>query len=131
MAALSGEVAAMFAGTSNAPQIKAGKLRALAVTGTKRSDVFPGVPTIAELYPGFEMHIWLGVFAPAATPQAIVSKLREEVNKALALQDVKEKLNAAGGMQPLQLAPAEFSAVIQRDSAKFEKLVRQVGVTLD
>jgi tripartite-type tricarboxylate transporter receptor subunit TctC len=130
-AAVSGEVAAMFAGTSNAPQIKAGRLRALAVTGKARSGAFPDVPAIAELYPGFEMQIWLGVFAPVATPQSTVGKLREEVNKALALPDVKEKLNAAGGMQPLQLSPREFNAMIQRDSAKFAQLVRQVGVKLD
>ena len=131
LATVSGEVSAMFAGTSSAPQIKAGKLRALAVTGSRRSDAFPDVPTIAEFYPGFEMHIWLAVFAPAATPQAVVGKLREEIARALALPDVKEKLNAAGGLQPLQLAPAEFSALIQRDSAKFENIVRQIGVTID
>src|SRR6185503_19191453 len=101
------------------------------VTGSRRSDMFPDVPTIAEFYPGFEMYIWLAVFAPAATPQAIVAKLREEVSKALALPDVKEKLNAAGGLQPLQLAPPEFSALIQRDSVKFENLVRSIGVTID
>jgi tripartite-type tricarboxylate transporter receptor subunit TctC len=131
IATVAGEVSAMFAGTSTAPQIKAGKLRALAVTGSRRSDAFPDVPTIAEFYPGFEMHIWLGVFAPAATPQGIVGRVREEVNRALALQDVKEKLNAAGGLQPLQLASAEFSALIQRDSARFENVVRSIGVTID
>jgi len=130
-AAVSGEVAAMFAGTSNAPQIKAGRLRALAVTGKTRSGAFPDVPAIAELYPGFEMQIWIGVFAPVATPQNIVSRLRDEVNKALRLPDVKEKLNVAGGMQPLQLPPREFTAMIERDSAKFEQLVRQVGIKLD
>ena len=71
------------------------------------------------------------MFAPAATPQAVVGRLREEIVKALALPEVKEKLNAAGGLQPLRLAPAEFSALIQRDSAKFEKIVRQIGVTID
>jgi len=130
-ATVSGEVAAMFAGTSNAPQIKAGRLRALAVTGKTRSDAFPDVPAIAEFYPGFEMQIWIGVLAPIATPYRIVSRLREEVNRALALPDVREKLNTAGGMQPLQLPPREFVAIIQRDSAKFGELARQVGITVD
>jgi len=131
VATLSGEVAAMFAGTSNSPQIKAGKLRALAVTGSKRSDVFPDLPTIAEFYPGFEIHIWLGVFSAAGTPQPITNRIRDEVNKALALPDVKEKLAAGGGLQPLQLSPPEFNDMIQRDSAKFEKLVRQMHVAVD
>ena len=131
LAALSGEVAAMFAGTSNAPQIKAGKLRALAVTGSKRSDVFPDVPTIAEFYPGFEMHIWLGLFAPAETPQPIVARLRDAVNDALAQPDVVEKLASAGGMLPLKVAPDEFGAMIDRDSAKFEEIIRQIHLSID
>jgi tripartite-type tricarboxylate transporter receptor subunit TctC len=60
-----------------------------------------------------------------------VNRLRDEVNKALALPDVKEKLNTAGGLQPLQLAPAEFSAMIERDSAKFDELVQRVGAKID
>ena len=68
-ATMAGEVAAMFAGTSTAPQIKAGRLRALAVSGAKRSSAFPELPTIAEFYPGFENSIWLGLFGPAGMPQ--------------------------------------------------------------
>ena len=130
-AVVSGEAAAMFAGTSTAPQIAAGRLRALAVTGSRRSDVFPDLPTIAEFYPGFEMQIWLALFAPSATPQAVVARLREEANRALALPEVKQKLKAAGGLQPLTLAPDEFATLIERDSAKFENLVRQLGLTVD
>ena len=130
-ATLAGEVAAMFAGTSTAPQIKAGKLRAFAVTGTKRSEAFPDVPTIAEFYPGFEMSIWLGLFAPAGTPQGIVTRLRDEVSKALALADLKERFAAAGGVQPLVLSPAEFSGLIERDFVKYQKLIRSTGVKID
>ena len=131
MATLTGEVAAMFAGTSNAPQIKAGKLRAVAVTGPRRSDQFPELPAIAELYPGFEATIWLGVFAPAATPGPILARLREEITQALASPEVKERFHAAGGLQPLMLSPAEFSALIERDSAKYESIVRRLGLTID
>ena len=131
MATLAGEAAAMFAGTSNAPQIKAGKLRAVAVTGPRRSDQFPELPAIAELYPGFEATIWLGVFAPAATPGPILARLREEITQALASPEVKERFHAAGGLQPLMLSPAEFSALIERDSAKYESIVRRLGLTID
>jgi len=130
-ATVAGEVAAMFAGTSTAPQIKAGKLRALAVTGAKRSEAFPGLPTIGEFYPGFEMTIWLGLFAPAGTPEPVIEKLREETARVLAMQEVKERFNNAGGLQPLALPPAEFAAMIQRDHARFEKLVHDIGVKVD
>jgi tripartite-type tricarboxylate transporter receptor subunit TctC len=130
-ATVAGEVAAMFAGTSTAPQIKAGKLRALAVTGATRSEAFPDLPTIAEFYPGFEMTIWLGLFAPAGTPDSVTSKLRDELAKILAAPDVKEKLGHAGGLQPLILPPAEFAALIQRDYVRYQKLVRDVGAKID
>ena len=130
-ATLAGETQVMFAGTSVAPQIKAGKLRAIASSGAKRPDAFPDVPTIGEFFPGYEATIWLGVFAPAGTPQPIIDRLRDEIAKALASPDVRSKLNAAGGLQPLELKPAEFAALIESDSAKYGKIVREVGISLD
>jgi len=130
-ATVAGEVAAMFAGTSTAPQIKAGRLRALAVTGAKRSDLFPELPAIGEVYPSYEMTIWLGLFAPAGTPEPVLARLREEIAKALASPDVKEKLNNAGGLQPFATSPAEFAALIRRDYDKYGKLVRDIGVKID
>lgn len=131
LAILSGEVDVMFAGTSNAQQIKAGKLRALAVTGASRSDLYPGIATIAELYPGFEVTIWLGVFAPAATPPAVIARLRQEIGKTLATTEVKERLQAAGGLHPLVLSPEEFTALIERDAARYQSIVKQQGIALD
>jgi tripartite-type tricarboxylate transporter receptor subunit TctC len=130
-ATVAGEVAAMFAGTSTAPQIKAGRLRALAVTGAKRSHLFPDLPAIGEVYPGYEMTIWLGLFAPAGTPEPVLARLREEVAKALAADDVREKLNNAGGLQPFPTSPAEFAALIRSDYDKYGKLVREIGVRID
>jgi tripartite-type tricarboxylate transporter receptor subunit TctC len=130
-ATVAGEVAAMFAGTSTAPQIKAGWLRALAVTGAKRSHLFPDLPAIGEVYPGYEMTIWLGLFAPAGTPEPVLARLREEVAKALAADDVKAKLNNAGGLQPLATSPAEFAALIKSDYEKYGKLVRDIGVKVE
>src|SRR4051812_37098544 len=77
MATLAGETAAMWAGSSNAAQIKAGRLRALAVSGEKRSAQYPDLPTISEFYPGFHNSIWLAIFAPAATPEPVLARLRE------------------------------------------------------
>jgi tripartite-type tricarboxylate transporter receptor subunit TctC len=130
-ATVAGEVAAMFAGTSTAPQIKAGRLRALAVTGAHRSHLFPDLPAIGEVYPGYEMTIWLGLFAPAGTPEPVLARLREEIAKALASPEVKERLNNAGGLQPLVTSPAEFAALIHRDDEKYGKLVRELGVKVD
>src|SRR5438094_5468890 len=106
-AAVAGGVAAMWAGSSNAAQIKAGRLRALAGSGSKRSAQYPELPTISEFYPGFENSIWLGLFAPAGVPEAILERLRSEVKKALESPDVKQRLNSAGGLEPLVLTPRE------------------------
>jgi len=130
-ATLAGETQVMFAGTSVAPQIKAGKLRAIASSGAKRPEAFPDVPTIGEFFPGYEATIWLGVFAPAGTPQPVLDRLRDDIHKALASPDVRAKLNSAGGLQPLVLSPAEFAALIESDAAKYGKIVRDVGITLD
>jgi len=130
-ATVAGEVAAMFSGTSSAPQIKAGRLRALAVTGHHRSDVFPDLPTIAEFYPGYEVTIWLGLFAAAGTPEPVLTGLHTEVNKLLAEEETRKKLNAAGGLEPYISTPAEFADLIRRDYDKYGKVVKAVGVKVD
>jgi len=130
-ATVSGEVAAMFSGTSSAGQIKAGRLRALAVTGRERSKVFPDLPTIAEFYPGYEVTIWLGLFTAAGTPEAVVAQLHGEVNKALAEPEVKRKLNTAGGLEPYVSTSSEFADLIRRDYDKYGKIVKDVGVKVD
>jgi tripartite-type tricarboxylate transporter receptor subunit TctC len=122
---------AMFAGTSSSPQIKAGKLRALATTGPKRSSLFPDLPTIGEFYPGYEVTIWLGFFAPATPPDTVMTRLRAETRSVLALGEVREKLNAGGGLEPFSSSPEEFSALIRRDHEKYGKLIREVGIKVD
>ena len=130
-ATVAGEVAAMFSGTSSAPQIRAGRLRALAVTGPARSRVFPELPTIGEFYPGYEITIWLGLFAAAGTPPAILARLHFEVNKALADPEVRSRLNTAGGLEPYVSTVEEFSALIRRDYERYGKVVKDIGVTVD
>jgi len=130
-ATVAGDTQAMFSGTSTAPQIKAGKLRALAVTGAKRSAEFPDLPTIGEFYPGYDVTIWLALFAPAAAPDAVIERLRAAVAKALASPEVKEKLNAAGGLEPFATSSEEFAALIRSDYDKYGKIVKAVGVKVD
>ncbi|HEX9396798.1 MAG TPA: tripartite tricarboxylate transporter substrate binding protein [Burkholderiales bacterium] len=130
-ATMSGEVAAMFAGTSTAPQIKAGRLRALAVAGAKRSFAFPDLPTIGEFYPGFDNSIWLGLFGPVGMPDEVLLKLRSEINSILKNAEVREKLAGAGSLEPLITTPEEFTALIRRDFEKYGKVIREVGVKAD
>ena len=130
-ATVAGEVAVMMSGTSTAPQIKAGRLRALAFTGPQRSRILPEVPAIAEFYPDFVMVQWYGLFAPAGTPEAVLTRLRAEADKALGLTDVKERLSNAGGVEPWITTPAEFAAEIRGEYAKYAKLVKDVGAKVD
>jgi tripartite-type tricarboxylate transporter receptor subunit TctC len=131
MATVAGDTVAMFSGTSTYAQIKAGKLRALAVTGTRRSQEFPELPTIGEFYPGYEVTIWLALFAPAGTPEAVIARLRAAIANALPAPEVKEKLNAAGGLEPFPSTPDEFSALIRRDYDKYGAVVRTVAIKVD
>jgi len=131
MATVAGDTVAMFSGTSTYAQIKAGKLRALAVTGARRSQEFPELPTIGEFYPGYEVTIWLALFAPAGTPEAVIARLRAAIANALAAPDVKEKLNAAGGLEPFPSTPDGFSALIRRDYDKYGAVVKTVAIKVD
>ena len=130
-ATMSGEVAALFSGTSSAPQIKAGRIRALAVAGGKRSPTFPDLPTIGEFYPGFENSIWLGLFGPASMPEEVLTRLRTEVQKALAAEDVKSSLLGKGSLETLILSPEDFDKLIRRDYDKYGKLIQKLGIKAD
>ncbi len=130
-ATVAGDTAAVWSGSSNAPQIKAGRLRPLAVSGAKRSEQYPDLPTIGEFYPGFENSIWLGLFGPAGIPNDVLAKLRTELRRVLESPDVKQKMNAAGGLDPYLTTPDEFQALIKRDYEKYAKVVKDIGIKLD
>jgi tripartite-type tricarboxylate transporter receptor subunit TctC len=130
-ATIGGETQALFAGASSAGQFEAGNLRPLAASGKARSKRFPDIPTIGEFYPGFEVDIWLGLFAPAGTPEAVVRKIREAVHAALRRPDLAEKLNVSGSLEPLILEPAAFDALIRKDYEKYGTLVKQFDIKLD
>ena len=127
-ATVAGETMVVLAGASSAGLLRAGQLRGLATTGKKRSPLFPDMPTIGEFYPDYDVSIWLGLFAPAATPEPVVTRLRAEVRKALGQSDFVEKLNVTGRLETLDLSPQEFVALIRKDYDKYGKLVKDVGV---
>jgi tripartite-type tricarboxylate transporter receptor subunit TctC len=113
------------------PHIKAGKLRALAVSSPTRLPSLPDVPTFAEAgLPGYEIRIWYGLLAPAGTPKDVVAKLSKEIDKIMALPETLEKLDA-GGMGRYKLSPAEFDKVMRADSAKYARIIKEANVKLD
>src|SRR2546423_1447095 len=128
---IGGQVQLMF---DNLPSslafIKAGKLRALAVTSASRAPALPDVPTVADTVPGFEASSWVGVLAPAGTPPEIIARINGEVTKWLATPEAKEKLtaqgaNVAGG------TPQDFAKHIQAETAKWAKVVKESGAKVD
>ncbi len=129
---LGGQVQSMFSGMSSVMQhIKAGKLRALAVTGAQRSPAVPDVPTIAESgFPGFAATAWYGVLATARTPQSVVNRLHDEIVRALALPEVKERLNNVG-FELVGSTPDEFAAFIKSEIAKWTKVVRAAKISAE
>ena len=132
IATIAGEVPAMFSGgTSTVPYIRAGRLRGLAVTGHNRSPLFPELPTLSEFYPSYHMSTWLGIFAPAGLPDAVIARLRADINRVLAMPEVKERLYAVGGLEPYVTTPQEFAALIRADYEKYGKLVKQIGAKAD
>ena len=130
-ATVAGETMAVFSGTSNAAQIKSGRLRAIAVTGAHRSDTFPELPTIGQFYPGYEVTIWLALYGPPGMAEPVLAKLRAEINKLLAKPEIKQRLHGAGGLEPYITTPGEFSAMMRRDYDKYGKVVKEVGATID
>lgn len=113
------------------PQVKAGRLRALAVTGVKRSALAPDLPTIAEAgVPGYEASGWFGVLAPAATPGEIVSRLNAVIVKGIMDADTRERLGALGG-DVVGSTPAEFAARLRDDLAKWGQLIKAIGLKPD
>ena len=131
LAVLTNEVAAMFGGGSVVPTIKSGKLRGLATTGKVRNPATPELPTIDEIYPGYEALSWHGVFVPAGTPQPIVDRLRKELTEVAALPEVKQRLGDTGSGEPYVVSPEELVARIKSDYEKYGKLIRSIGMKLD
>ena len=126
---LAGQVDLLFAPAQTVlPHVKAGKLKALAVTGAKRAETLPGVPTVAESgLPGYQAVGWFGLLAPAATPRSIVTQLSADVNSVLAQAEMRAKMMALGA-DPGGNTPEEFARFIREDQAKWAKLMGEAGI---
>jgi tripartite-type tricarboxylate transporter receptor subunit TctC len=130
-ALLSGEIALMFSPMPpTVPQVKAGKLRALAVTTLKRSQVMPEVPTMDDTLKGFELDNWYGMFFPAGTPREIVNRFNAEMMKVLKDPDVRA-LMARDGSEPLGSTPEEFGVYFKREVEKYAKVIKAAGAQVD
>ena len=131
-ALLGGQVQMMFAGAGSAvPHVLSGRLRALAVTSAQPSVLFPDLPTISSSgLPGYELETNTGMFAPAATPVAIINRLQAEIARALHQPEVKQRL-AAAGIEPVANTPAEFTAKVKAEIARLGKVVKEAGIRAD
>jgi tripartite-type tricarboxylate transporter receptor subunit TctC len=112
------------------PHIRAGKLRALAVTTATRSEALPDVPTVAETVPGYEASAFYGMSAPKGTPPEIIDKLNQEINAALADPKVKARLAELGGML-VPGSPADFGKLVAAETDKWAKVIKEGGVSLE
>jgi len=128
---LGGQVQVYFATTvASIEYIRAGRLRALAVTTATRSDALPDIPTVAEFVPGYEASSWYGVGAPKATPAEIVEKLNKEINAGLADAKLKARLADLGG-DVLALSPADFGKLIADETEKWGNVIRALNIKAD
>ena len=125
---IGGHVMMFFSGMPpSMPHVRAGKLRALAVTTTRRSPAAPEVPTMSEAgVPGFDISNWFAYFVPAGTPAAIVERLATEINRGLKLPDVREKLGHVGA-ETIGSTPEELAAFVRKESEKFARLIKVSG----
>jgi tripartite-type tricarboxylate transporter receptor subunit TctC len=129
---LSGQVQLMFdTVTSGLPQVKAGKLRALAVTTAKRSSALPDVPSLSEtVLPGFDVGTWFGLLAPANTPPAIVQKLNAEIVKIIQQPDVRKQMLEAGS-EPIANTSQQMAAQIKAELEAFDIVVKQIKLVVE
>src|SRR5258708_479183 len=129
---IGGRIQVMFDNlASSLGQVRAGRVRALAVTTAKRSALAPELPTIAESgLPGFDINTWFGIFVPAGTPREIVERLHAEFTRALAAPEVREKMLSLGA-EPVGSRPTEFAAYIRGEADKYAGVIKASGAKAD
>ena len=117
---------------ASAPHVRSGKLRAVAVSTAQRVPSFPEVPTAEEAgVPGYMVTTWYGVFAPAGTPTAIVNRLHADMVKAMQTPEVRAKLEGIGADGSVSRSPEEFAALVRADTARYAKIVKDIGIRID
>ena len=128
---VAGQTEVLFgAGTQTLPHVKSGKLKLLAVTESARSPQLPDTPTVAETLPGYELVVWYGAFGPKDLPKEITERLSTEINRIVALPEVRSKMSAIG-VEVVSSTPASFAKTLQQDAAKFTKLIRELKITAE
>jgi tripartite-type tricarboxylate transporter receptor subunit TctC len=129
---LGGHVQAYFSGIpAQLPHVRAGRVKALAVTTLKRSPSMPDLPTFDESgVPGYDANSWMGVFAPARTPKAILARLHAQIDTIMKSPEMRESMFAQG-VEPVALGPEAFAASIRADVDKYSKLIKEAGIKLD
>ena len=128
---LGGRMQMMFALSPVAmPHVKAGKLRSIAVSGSKRLPELPNVPTVAETVPGYEATTWYGLMVPRGTPKPVIDKLNGEFNKVLAMQDIIARMTAAG-FQAGGGSPEDFTRYMKAEIAKWSKVIKAANIPVD
>ena len=128
---VAGQTEVLFgAGTQTLPHVKSGKLKLLAVTESARSPQLPDTPTVAETLPGYELVVWYGAFGPKDLPKEITERLSTEINRIVALPEVRSKMSAIG-VEVVTSTPAGFAKTLQQDAAKFTKLIRELKITAE
>jgi tripartite-type tricarboxylate transporter receptor subunit TctC len=131
LAVLQGEIQiSMLPVLAAIPQVKSGRLKAIGVSGSQRSQAAPDIPTIGETLRGYNVPVWYGLVVTAKTPPAIINKLHAQTQRALQTPEVKERL-AAQGVETQLSSRAEFAQLIQEDAARWAKLVRDSGIVLE
>ena len=129
VALFGGEVTVMFGGSSAAPHVRSGKLRALALAG-KRNPAYPDLPALSEFYPGVEVTPWLGLFAPVGLPGPVLGKVRTETGRLLADPAVRERVHSIA-LDPYATTPQEFAAFVRAEHKKYGEVVKSAGVKID
>jgi len=129
---MAGQIDVAFETAASAtPQIKSGKIKALAITTAKRSPAMPDLPTVAESgLPGYEVLTWYGLLAPAATPKEIVARLQTEVAKILQMPDIRQRI-ADISSEPGGIPSEQFADLIKKETVKWAKVVKDSGATVD
>lgn len=130
-AAIAGDVAVVLAGNHALGFLQAGRLKALAISSAARSKTFPDVPSVGEYYPGLEMTLWQGLFAPATTPASVLERLEYEVGRILALPELSRRLAGAFDLRPLALTRIQFADMLRREREQHRMQWEQLGITVE